>query len=183
MSISDTLGKKLNFDFGIDMVDNYEVPSDIELEENQSFVSSKDNDVVKFYVPTTLSSTYKSDGLKSYLKGDENTRAYIDVSCDKITSGEYISYVQETFDRYKQQAGYKNFNISDVQNVEIGGRTFSKISTEVSYRTELGTYFYEQKNTYYFIPINEKYLYKVEVDDEYGLLTNEEIERFLTVQF
>lgn len=157
-----------------------DVPAGITLGKDQSFVESYDDDVVVFTVPTTFEEEYSGLSYQRFSKDDKTKEtAYIDVDCNWDTLEEYENSIDTTASYYTEASGYKDVKVSDREEVKVGDNTFYKKTLEYTY--ESGSYSYTQKTTYYYIEINDEYVYSVEVDDQDGIVKDTEIEKMLTI--
>ena len=92
---------------------------------------------------------------------------------------EYEDNIASLSEYYTEEDGYFDVSMSDREEVEIAGRTYYKKDFTYSYGS--GSYTYTSKQTYYYLPITDEYIYSVEVSDDDGIVTNSDIEKLLTI--
>ena len=157
-----------------------DVPAGITLKKGQSFVESYDDDVVVFDVPETFEEEYSGLSYQRFSKDDKTKEtAYIDVDCNYDSLEEYEDGINEKLDYYSEEDGYSNVKISDREEIQVNGVTFYKKTFTYTYKS--GSYSYTSTTDYYYTPINDEYVYSVEVDDEDKIVTSSEIEKLLTI--
>ena len=157
-----------------------DVPAGITLKKGQSFVESYDDDVVVFDVPETFEEEYSGLSYQRFSKDDKTKEtAYIDVDCNYDSLEEYEDGINDKLDYYSEEEGYTNVKISDREEIQVNGVTFYKKTFTYTYKS--GSYSYTSTTDYYYTPINDEYVYSVEVDDEDKIVTSSEIEKLLTI--
>lgn len=172
------MGSSLNP--GTDTSSEREVPKGITLEPGQSFVQSYEDDTVIFEVPNSIEEEYAGLSYQSFSKELNNrATAYIDVNVDWYTLDEYEDNIASLSEYYTEEDEYFDVSVSDREEVEIAGRTYYKKDFTYSYGS--GSYTYTSKQTYYYLPITDEYIYSVEVSDDDGIVTNSDIEKLLTI--
>lgn len=132
--------------------------------------------MVKFSVPSTFEEEYSGNSYKSYSK---NT-VTVNVNAEYYTADEYTKKIDESLDNYKDKDEYKDFKISEVEEIEINGIKFNKKSLE--YTSVSGEYSYVYSRVYYYTKINDNYVYVVEIKDDSNIMTDNELNKFLTIE-
>lgn len=181
------------------MIEKFDQPamldhSDDDLEEdnlkNQSTSSSQaklpenvlttyGDQEIKFNIPTGFEN-YSSDSeyYKLFQKKVGNGRVNADVSTTYKKLDQYMEDVKGKVDYYKDEQYYENVNISDEEELDVGGNKFKKII--ITYDSKLAQKNYKQ--LYIAHQIDEENLYLVEVDGPSELIDEREIEPFLTLE-
>ena len=182
------------------MIEKFDQPamldhSDDDLEEdnlkNQSTSSSQaklpenvlttyGDQEIKFNIPTGFEN-YSSDSeyYKLFQKKVGNGRVNADVSTTYKKLDQYMEDVKGKVDYYKDEQYYENVNISDEEELDVGGNKFKKII--ITYDSKLAQKNYKQ--LYIAHQIDEENLYLVEVDGPSELIDEREILPFLIPYF
>lgn len=177
----DEITEMLGLSHGTDSSSDRNVPAGVIVGPGQSFVKSYDEDVVVFDVPASFEEEYAGLSYQRFSK-DSKTKetAYIDVDCNFDTLEEYEETIEDIVKSYKEEEGYTNVKLSDREEIKVGENTFYKKNFEYSYKS--GSSSYTSMKTYYYIPITEEYVYSIEIDDEDKIVTNQDIEKLLTIE-
>ena len=157
-----------------------ETPANVPLKDGQSFIMTYDDDIVKFNVPSTFDEDYSGNTYKTFSKYTDSGYVSIDVESEMDTVEEYEEYLEDMLDSLKEKEGYKDFSSSKVEEIEVNNVKFYKKS--ISYTSVIGEYEYVMSTTYYYTKINDDYIFVIEVTDDDNLLTENELNRFLTIE-
>lgn len=157
-----------------------ETPANVPLKDGQSFIITYDDDIVKFNVPSTFDEDYSGNTYKTFSKYTDSGYVSIDVESEMDTVEEYEEYLEDMLDSLKEKEGYKDFSSSKVEEIEVNNVKFYKKS--ISYTSVIGEYEYVMSTTYYYTKINDDYIFVIEVTDDDNLLTENELNRFLTIE-
>ena len=172
-----------------------ELPNNITLEDNQSYLITYNNKVVVFEVPVAFENSYSGNMYKSYRKNnrignradiylnlisedvEDLLKSYIK-SYDYLTAKEYKTEVDRRGNEYQVEipSKYKDVSISDISTENINDIEYSKVV--VKYTTdEKG----EQNITYYATKFNDDYTYVVRLEDASEIVLDTEMEKILTI--
>lgn len=160
---------------------DYELPEGVTLEEGEGCVLTYDDDVVKFLVPSTFEEDYGGNSYRAYSKEVNYDYAEVDVDAEYATVDEYSQEIAESLDYLEDMEGYSDITVSEIGEIEFNGVKFKTRTT--SYKSTVGSYSFTYTTTYYYTAINDEYTYVVAVSDDDKLMTQAELEKFLTVTF
>lgn len=159
--------------------DEQDLPEGVTLQEGEACVLTYDDDVVKFQVPSTFEEDYGGNSYKAYSKNVNYDYAEVDIDAEWATMDEYTQEIDESLDYLEGLDGYKDISISEASEVEVNGIKYKTKTT--SYTSVVGSSSFVYKTTYYYTKINDEYTYVVAVSDDEGLMTTDELNKFLTI--
>lgn len=158
---------------------DYDLPEGVTLNEGEGCVLTYDDDVVKFLVPSTFEEDYGGNSYRAYSKEVDYDYAEVDVDAEYATIDEYSEEIADSLDYLEDMEGYSDMTVSNIEEVEFNGVKFKTRTT--SYKYTSGTYSHTYVTTYYYTKITDEYTYVVAVSDDENLMTQAELEKFLTV--
>lgn len=172
-----------------------ELPNNIKLEENQSYLITNNNKVVIYEVPTAFENSYSGNMYKSYRKNNrignradiylnlisEDTEQLLNEyikSYDYLTAKEYKTEVDRRGNEYQVEipSKYKDVSISKIEKETINDIEYSKLTVEYTTDSE-GAH----SITYYATEFNEDYTFVVRLEDASNIVLDTEMEKILTI--
>lgn len=152
-------------------------------DEDEKNAKTKDNEIISydgktkitFKIPSGYKSNYVSDNYKSIEKGD----TAIKVSTSYGDKDEYYKDLQEKKEYFeKEGSNYKNVTLSDVETMEVNGKTFNR--SKLSYEYSSGSYTTKFETTYIWSIISDESVVDFEIRASEGI-TSQELEELLTI--
>lgn len=156
---------------------------DADVDEDEKNAKTKDNEIISydgktkitFKIPSGYKSNYVSDNYKSIEKGD----TAIKVSTSYGDKDEYYKDLQEKKEYFeKEGSNYKNVTLSDVETMEVNGKTFNR--SKLSYEYSSGSYTTKFETTYIWSIISDESVVDFEIRGSEGI-TSQELEELLTI--
>ena len=145
----------------------------------KNYIESYDDDVVIFDVPSSFTVSYNGNSTKTYDKNTTEDSASVELEFRSYSVDEYTENIESTAENYKKSSSYKNVKVSDTEKVEVNGVTYTKKQISYSYAGYSNA---KSSITYYYTKVNDDYIYVVSVNDPDEIVTESEINKFLTVE-
>ena len=184
----------LDFGMNTGINSDTQLPNNIELQENQSYLITSDAKVVVFEVPAAFENNYNGNLYKSYRKNNrigDRSEVYLNlVSGNNIKKilDEYKSSYDFLFEKeyrtekdkdgkeiqVEVESKYKDINISEYKEETINDVKYQTL--EVSYTSDT-----KNKIKYYATEFNDDYCFVVRVEDENNIITQSELEKILSI--
>lgn len=160
--------------------DNVENTNKSSLKENQ--LKTYNDDIISFTVPTGYEPYSRNDSerYKLYSKEVNDERIDVDVSIEYDTLQEYLESCQKIADYYKDEEDYSNIKVSDVESVEVNGKTFKKVTVSYDW-TMFDDEVVTKEKSYFAYEIDKDNLYTVEINNP-SLISKEDLNTFLTIE-
>lgn len=135
---------------------------------------------IKFNIPEGFDAySQESDSYKLFEKKLNDGSIEVDVASEYSTLEEYINEVKEKAEYYEKEDDYENVKMSDVEELDINGNKFKKIT--ISYNYE----FLDDKTpvteAYIAYEVDKNNLYTVEIDGA-NLMNDSELQQFLRIE-
>lgn len=144
--------------------------------EDQTKISTQENEIVTydnkykvaFKIPAGYEITYSENDNKT-LEKDETT---IDILTTPVNKDEYYkNSVEEDKEYYESDSDYKNVKLSDVQTMDVNGRTFYYVTLSYEYADFDEDTVYKTK--YVWTEISDDNVLYLEIDEPDGVNDNE----------
>lgn len=156
--------------------------------EKEKKTSNKEANIIKTYEDTSIkfnipegfeAYSQESDSYKLFEKKLNDGSIEVDVASEYSTLEEYIKDVKEKAEYYEKEDNYENVKMSDVEEVDIDGNKFKKIT--ISYNYE----FLDDKTpvteAYIAYEVDKNNLYTVEINGA-NLIKDSELQQFLKIE-
>lgn len=135
---------------------------------------------MKFNIPDGFEVySQESDTYKLFEKELDNGEVEVDVASEYSTLEEYINEVKEKAEYYEKEDDYENVKISDVEELEIKGNKFKKIT--ITYNYEFLDNETPVTEAYIAYEVDKNNLYTVEINGA-NLISDSELEQFLSIE-
>ncbi len=155
------------------------------IEENnlysiENYLLTFDDEKISFSIPTTFKELYNGNYIKSYTKETDLGYCDIDIETESYTEEEYLQYLDSKLDYYRESGDYIDISISDPEQMNVNGREYKKVTIKYTYSD--GSFSIDYKSDYYYTIINDHCIYSVEVSDTDIIMTQDELNKFLTIE-
>lgn len=155
---------------------------DEEDEDETTSLSTKDNEIISyddktkitFKIPAGYESRYVSDNYRSLDKDDIS----IKVSSQYGDKDKYYASLEDNKKYYEEESNYKNVELSDMQTMEVNGKTFYCATFLYEYSGVGSTTKYETK--YVWTEISDTYVLDFEIRGSESM-TEEELTELLAI--
>lgn len=171
-----------------------QLPSYIQLADNQSYLITSDAKVVVFELPVAFESNYNGNMYKSYRKNNrigDRAEVYLNLLSgtdkDKILNDYKSTYDFLYVKEYKTEkdkngkeyqvelpSKYSDINISEIEEYTINDIVYKTLTVEYTSDVKV-------KTKYFVTEFNDDYSYVVRVEDVNGIITDSELEKILTI--
>lgn len=161
--------------------DDYDDDDDDIDYSDRDYVETHNNKKVHFVIPSTFEFGYGSEAFMQFYKNQGDKRAGIEAWVLYYDSEEdfYESEKMEGSKYYTESDNYSNVKTSTPETVTVNGKTFTTFTNSYTYGS--GNYSHDYKKIYYAYSVNEDDVYYLEIDGDVDIITQEEIEDFLTI--
>lgn len=147
-----------------------------------STTSTKDNEIISyddkikvtFKIPSGYISRYVSDNYRSLDKDDIS----IKIASQYGDKDKYYETLEDSEEYYEEENSYQNVKLSDMDSIEVEGKTFYYATFSYDYTGIGDTITYETK--YIWSEISDKYVVYFEIRNP-GDVTTEELNELLTI--
>lgn len=131
-------------------------------------------------VPSTFEEIYNGNFIKSYTKDTDLGYCDVELDIESYNEEEYLAYLESTLDYYRESGDYIDISISEPEKLNVNGREYTKVTTNYTYSD--GSFSIDYKSDYYYTLVEEEGIYSVEVNDVDGIMTQNELNTFLTIE-
>lgn len=132
-------------------------------------------------VPSTFEEIYNGNYIKSYTKDTDLGYCDVELNTDSYTEEEFLDYLNDKLDYYKESGDYIDVTISEPETLNAGQREYKKVTLRYTYSASNGSFIMPYQSDYYYTLIEDDEVYYVEVSDEDGIITQDELNTFLTI--
>ena len=132
-------------------------------------------------VPSTFEEIYNGNYIKSYTKDTDLGYCDVELNTDSYTEEEFLDYLNDKLDYYKESGDYIDVTISEPETINAGQREYKKVTLRYTYSASNGSFIMPYQSDYYYTLIEDDEVYYVEVSDEDGIITQDELNTFLTI--
>ena len=132
-------------------------------------------------VPSTFEEIYNGNYIKSYTKDTDLGYCDVELNTDSYTEEEFLDYLNDKLDYYKESGDYIDVTISEPETLNAGQRDYKKVTLRYTYSASNGSFIMPYQSDYYYTLIEDDEVYYVEVSDEDGIITQDELNTFLTI--
>ena len=87
--------------------------------------------------------------------------------------------MESTLDYYKESGEYIDISMTNPEAVDVNGRQYKKVTLKYTYSS--GSYSFPYQSDYYYTTVEDECIYSVEVSDTNGIITQNELNKFLTI--
>lgn len=133
-------------------------------------------------VPSTFEEIYNGNYIKSYTKDTDLGYCDVELNTDSYTEEEFLNYLNDKLDYYKESGDYIDVTISEPETLNVGEREYKKVTLRYTYSASNGSFIMPYQSDYYYTLIEDDEVYYVEVSDEDGIITQDELNTFLTIE-
>ena len=133
-------------------------------------------------VPSTFEEIYNGNYIKSYTKDTDLGYCDVELNTDSYTEEEFLDYLNDKLDYYKESGDYIDVTISEPETLNVGEREYKKVTLRYTYSASNGSFIMPYQSDYYYTLIEDDEVYYVEVSDEDGIITQDELNTFLTIE-
>ncbi len=184
----------IEFEFNGGVNSETSLPNNIKLEQNQSFLITRNDNIAVFEVPTAFEVEYNGNMYKSYSKNNrigDKSQVYLNLisgnakelineyikEYDYLTEKTYKTVVDEkgVETQVEEESKYKDVSISDVREEIVNGVTYYRL--DVKYTS--GSI--KNNIVYYGTQLSDDYSYIVRVEDGSGIISSSEMEKILSI--
>lgn len=141
---------------------------------DNEIISYDDKTKVTFKIPSGYTSRYVSDNYRSLDKDDVS----IKIASQYGDKDKYYEALEDSKKYYEEGDNYKNINLSDMNSMEVEGRTFYNATFSYEYAGVGSTTKYETE--YIWSEISDNYVVYFEIRNS-GDLTDDELNELLTI--
>lgn len=144
-------------------------------------IKTYDDTTIKFNIPAGFE-IYSSDSehYKLFEKDLDDGSIDVDVSTSYSSLNDYVDEIKERAETYKTEEEYSNVNLSEVEEIEVNGNKFKKMTLTYDYSlTEDRSTTYNE--LYIAYEVDSDNLYTVEIDGA-ELISDDELNAFLTIE-
>ena len=106
----------------------------------------------------------------------------VELNTDSYTEEEFLNYLNDKLDYYKESGDYIDVTISEPETLNVGEREYKKVTLRYTYSASNGSFIMPYQSDYYYTLIEDDEVYYVEVSDEDGIITQDELNTFLTIE-
>lgn len=142
--------------------------------QDNEIISYDNKEKVTFKIPEGYESTYISDNYKSLEKEDTS----IKVTTLYGNKDKYYEELQEKKKYYETESNYENVELSEIETMEVNGRTF--YCAAISYEYSNIGYTTPYKTIYVWSEISNDYLLDIQILGSDNV-TSEELKELLTI--
>ena len=100
---------------------------------------------------------------------------------DSYTEEDFLNYLNDKLDYYKESGDYIDETISEPETLNAGQREYKKVTLRYTYSASNGSFIMPYQSDYYYTLIEDDEVYYVEVSNEDGIITQDELNTFLTI--
>lgn len=151
--------------------------------DDNAATSTKENEImsydgkekITFKIPEGYQSAYASDNYKSFERGDGS----IKVSTSYGNKDEYYKDLQEKKKYYEEESYYKNVKLSDINTMEVKGKTFYRATLSYQYADEENGA--QNEMTYVWSEISDKSVVDFEIENP-NAISSQELEEILAIE-
>lgn len=143
--------------------------------QNNEIVSYDGKQKIIFNMPKGYQLGYTSDNYKSFDKGDTS----IKISTAYGNKEEYYKDLQQKKKYYEEDSYYNNVSLSDMNTIEVKGKTFYRATLSYQYADEEAET--KSETTYVWSEISEQSVVDFEIQNS-NKISSQELEEILTVE-
>lgn len=157
-----------------------DITGDDIVSDGQNYLVTFTDGKIYTNIPSTFEEIYNGNYIKSYTKENDLGYCDVDLEVEAYSEDDYLRYLESTLDYYKESGEYIDISMTNPEAVDVNGRQYKKVTLKYTYSS--GSYSFPYQSDYYYTTVEDECIYSVEVSDTNGIITQNELNKFLTIE-